>query len=155
MPGVTGVPIPGGVALAGGDAGEIMAEQEVLGRRVTFNATSLTPQFADPMVTGYMANEQTAQGPYDPPFPVAPSRVARMPRWFGVGIQRVLSVAAWPFLPHISDPDRDTWIGMTGVKLNKVSPGWDGPRKNIVGQDNMPYGSLTAIYPHVYATGEE
>lgn len=151
---VTGMP-------GGGDAGYSQDEVTamVLGRRARISSSDLQPQFTDAMAVGYQLNAGIdgaapfMRMEYDKPV-ATPSRPARMPHWFGYGfLARVDSIAAWPWLggKFMQRPN----VGMTGVTLPKYSVGWEPPRRNIVGNPNMPFGDLTAMYPHIYATGDE
>lgn len=150
---------PNGVAyedptsfMGASDAGILQGEQAVLGRHTVVEATSLSPQFADPMVVGYAPNHQSmVKEQYDPPYPVMPSRASRMPHWFGWGVERIISVAEWPFLPNLRNPEIASWMGMSGAQLPRMGVGWDQQRKNIYRNESMPFGDLTMLYPHIYA----
>jgi len=135
----------------GSPPGIIVGENEALGRPTTGNPTSLSPQFSDQMVVGRPINLQPMQLPYDRP-EQRPTRPPRQPRWFLFAPERWNSNAEWPFLPNMQDPLRHGWVGMTGARLPMFGPGWGNPRKNIVSNPSMPYGNLTSLYPHLYAT---
>lgn len=131
-----------------------IGQGRAVGRDTRLNPTDLEPQFADPFVSGRPVNLQTIQLPYNPPEQRV-TRAPRMPRAFGIGIIRWESVAEWPFLPGMRRPRVANWVGMTGARIPRMGFGWGEPRKDIVSQSGVPYGDVSQLYPHVYATAIE
>jgi len=147
VPGLTYSPpyVPYGASGPGLRVGQTQA----VGRDTPADPTSYEPQFAEPFIQTRQVNNQTMQLPYDRPEQRV-TRAPRMPKAFGLGIERILSVSAWPFLP-IVDPLRHQWVGMTGARVPRYSAvGWGEPKRNIIMQPNTPYGSIVEMEPSIY-----
>jgi len=126
-----------------------VGQTQAVGRDTAADPTSYEPQYAEPFIQTRQVNDQPMQLPYDPPEQRV-TRAPRMPKAIGLGIDRILSVAAWPFLP-LQDPMRHVWVGMTGARVPRYSAvSWGDPRKNIIMEPSVPYGSMVELQPSIY-----